>query len=375
MKMLKPYFSTQNWKTRPKHALTENLQGKRLRGGYVNKVSRRKTREQAVRFGQATFHSFRALLIVLLFSSPALLQATTAQTVASMPTEGGVWTNPNLTIVINPATSTWYKQSYSTDAAYAVQRWSESIIVFTDSYGNNYLRQLTFNVYINNTVNGPVPSNPNVKISFVQNFPPPNRPALGVTQTRINTDNHFQTPITMRLAAQSPDGLNQLTDNDMTNIATHEFGHALGLDHPNTSTTDDNYLELMASEYNLPVGSTTNPLEAPSTLDLYALATIYSWLQTSPTLTGPGPEATSITLPASIPYTAVYPYPEQINALKTSLNQANQRILILAIIIIILLALTITLGVMLTRRKTPVPTPIFTPPQPPPTAPEPSTTP
>ncbi len=326
-----------------------------------------------MRFSRA-FHSFRTLLIVLLVSSPALLQATTAQTVAIMPTEGGVWTNPNLTIVINPSTSTWYKSSYSTDAAFAVRRWSESIIAFTDTYGYNYLRQLSFQVYTTG-LNTSIPSSPNVQISFVQNFLPPNRPALGVTQTRITADNHFQTPITMRLAAQTPDGLNQLTDADMTNIATHEFGHALGLDHPNTSTTTDNYLELMASAYDLPAGRTNNPLEAPSTLDLYALATIYSWLQTSPTLTGPGPQATTITLPASIPYTAVYPYPEQIEALKTSLNQANQRILILAIMTIILLALATTLAIMLTRRKKPTPTPIFLPPQPPPSAPEPSTTP
>ena len=125
----------------------------------------------------------------------------------------------------------------------------------------------------------------------------------------------------------------------------------------------------MAASYNLPVGAITNPFEAPSTLDLYALATIYSWLETSSTLTGPGPGATAITLPANIPYTAVYPYTEQIDALKTSLSQANQRRLILVVVTVFLLALTITLAVLLTRRKPPTPSilPPPTPTEPPPT--------
>lgn len=304
----------------------------------------------------------RPVVLTLLFlAATALLSSETAAQTASLGairTEGAVWDRSTINVVITPAQNApWFKQSYSSDVRHAVERWTQSIIVYTDSYGSNYLRRLTFEVYTAG-VNQSIPSAQDVQISFLQSFPESGPPALGVTSSRVSPSNVFEPPVTMKLAAFDPSGLRQLTDTDMVNIATHEFGHAIGLDHASQSTTDDRTLELMAAEYLLPVGSFANQLEAPSTLDLYALSQIYSWLATSATLTGPGPAATTVSLPATIPYTSAYPYPEQITGLRSIISQDNLKILVLALTTIIVLGIAITVGILFLRRKqAPQPTP------------------
>lgn len=305
-------------------------------------------------FGPSAALRIILLVSLLVLHIAGLPKLAVAQTPPAIETEGEVWADPTVTVLITPSTGeSWYVQTYADDAAHGVRRWAQSIVVFTDDYSSySYLRQLSFGIFIFGR-NSTVPSSPDVRVSFVQSFPGVDTHALGVTTYDNTLDNHFDPPVTIRLAAQDPVGRAQLSDNDMVNIATHEFGHALGLGHTNMTTTDDAFLELMSTTYNLPVGNANNPLEAPSTLDLYALATIYNYLATSPTLSGSGPDSTILTLPVTMPYTAAYPYPEQVKALETSLDQANLRILILALLTIFLMAMTITLAALLLRRKPP----------------------
>lgn len=318
--------------------------------------------------GASTVLRIILLASLLVFQVAVLPRLAAAQTTPAIETEGEVWADPMVTVLITPSTGeSWYRQTYADDAAHGVRRWAQSIIVFTDDYSSyGYLRQLSFEIYI---FGRNFTSSPDVRVSFVQSLPEGGTHALGVTTYGDTPNNHFDPPVTIRLATQDPIRLVQLSDNDMVNIATHEFGHALGLKHANTATTDDNFLELMGPSYNLPIGSTINPLEAPSTLNLYALAIIYDWLSASPILTGPGDPATVILLPITTPYTAVYPYPEQIAAYKASLDQANQRIMILSILTVILLVITFSLAILLARRKPTLPPmlPPSIPPEPAPT--------
>jgi len=110
----------------------------------------------------------------------------------------------------------------------------------------------------------------------------------------------------------------------------------------------------MFSSYVQAVGNPADSLEAPSTLDLYALSYVYNWLASSSTLSGPGHPATLISLPSGIAYSSVYPYAEQIQMLQDSANTARLEIIVLAIVAALLLALVLALIVLLSRKK-PVP--------------------
>jgi len=143
----------------------------------------------------------------------------------------------------------------------------------------------------------------------------------------------------------------------MINIASHEFGHALGLSHATVSVTDDGTLELMFLSYGLAVGSPRNSLEAPSTLDMYALSYVYDWLASSSMLSGPGHPKTDLSLPSGTAYSSVYPYAEQIQMLQNSVGQMRLEILIVAVVAGLLLALVLVFGILLSRRKPSQPAP------------------
>jgi hypothetical protein len=167
----------------------------------------------------------------------------------------------------------------------------------------------------------------------------------------------FQAPTVTTLATFDPTNTTQLTDVDMINIASHEFGHALGLGHATVSVTDDGTFELMFLSYGQPVGNPRNTLEALSTLDLYALSYLYDWLATSSTLNSSGHQITDVALPSGTTYSSVYPYPEQIQMLQNSVSELRLEILVVAVVAGLLLALVIVFGILMSRKKPAPPAP------------------
>ncbi len=302
-----------------------------------------------------------SVIIILIVAFPMLVPHAAVAT-ASIPTEGESWDHSTITIQITPASSQpWFNPSFATAVSDAIERWTESINVFTDSYGFRYLRQLRFSVYItgfNQT------SSPDLSISFVKSDPS----FVGVTKFLFPTaDDYFQSPITTQLATFDSSNTRQLTHVDMENVAMHEFGHALGLDHAVSPVTSDDFFELMFKDYGQAIGGPNNIIQEPSTLDLYALATIYSWVPGNPPATGL-PRTPGLTLPTEIAYSASIPYQDQMASYRAQVNQLNLRIIVLAVLVAIFFATTLVLAIRLSRRKpapTPPPTVLF--PQPPPT--------
>ena len=306
-------------------------------------------------------YELRALLLlaillvsIIYFDSPLDSRASSG---AVIPTGGGTWATSTITIVIYPQPNAlWFKPSYSSDVARAISRWTESIIAYTDAHGSSYLRKLGFLAYISG-VNQSIPANPDIQIEFIQTFLGALYPlGLGVTIIPQPVNGIFSGQTTTRLAAYDPTNTTQLTDSDMINIASHEFGHALGLDHATVSATDDGTFELMFMSYGQAVGNSANSLEAPSTLDMFALSYVYDWLANYSMPSGGHPR-TLLSLPPGVAYSSVYPYAEQIQMLQNSVSQLRLEILIVAVVAGLLLALVLVFGILLSRRKPAPPVP------------------
>ena len=207
---------------------------------------------------------------------------------ASSPTidlMGVAWSKLNLKVLIVRSAD-----SYAKAVASAFEIWEDSIEAFTNTYGYSYLKSIDFQVEIS-----PTYSESDIVVLFTSAPTTPGGEA-GVAKVtyEISSRKIVKVEITIHLKYLVGSRVLSFSPTDVYNIALHEIGHALGLDHASTAYVAEEGYEVMYPYY-----SPGRNKMYPSTLDLYALAVIYSWIKEG---VFHAPSAMSVALPPAIPY-------------------------------------------------------------------------
>ena len=203
-----------------------------------------------------------AFCLLTLLLVPTIVQAQETQDVPGIELTSFKWNKTTLqALLVTQENQTWWKTYFVDLSQRAIDQWNQAFGFFAEKHPEyNYLSCISIVLAVRNQT---LP-NYDIYITFAENLAIQGQETLGLTTTYPNRNGTTQKAI---IELSSKSGPIDLTVSDQRDVATHEVGHALGLGHSN-STKD-----LMYPYYDL-----FSSQNAISTLDLFGLATTFSWV-------------------------------------------------------------------------------------------------
>lgn len=228
------------------------------------------------------------LILSLTFVASDFSEAE-AQAQYSLDLLGITWNHSTISVLIIPQESEfWWEPSYLNATLRAIGEWNNAILDFAFNYSDfAYLSRFRMVPTIAHVLD----SGFDIYITWIEESTEMGIEAIGYSEAV------YKPPCiiinnTISLAAKIPDGY-VLNEIDMQNVAIHELGHSLGLEHSNYP--DD----IMYPNY-----TSRETIHALSSLDIYAVSKVFEWMSKSPQFSPPNtcPQKSPVTLPSSIPY-------------------------------------------------------------------------
>lgn len=267
-----------------------------------------------------------------------ILTVSKAQEKISLDITGYTWDHSNISACIYPQSNeSWWVPSYLNATLRAIAQWNDAIYEFGS--GNTDFSFLT-KIRIVPIISQEEKPGFDIYISWVDKCEDETR--IGQSTPTIVSP-CIITRNKVCLASSAPSG-HVMSEVDMQNIALHELGHTLGLSH--CSNPGD------VMYYQVPYLDTVKEL---SSLDLYAVCTIFEWLSnsTQPSSAYFCPQDSSITLPSTINYYYFPISPQNLPATHPS-NLIDEIVALFSHLetkIIVLAILTLVATVVLIRKE------------------------